>query len=186
MSIIPASRVQGDPCSNNTSLHLQAPIEQASSKPLPTWSKPTAAIGSKVSLLDSGGAFAGVILVFVSDEGFNALDQAVQTSGNTDLSIHLTRATAEPHIEPNLRLTLTGPDRPGIVYEITHELAELQINILHFSSHVQSGAWSGEALFIADLETRTPAELDLDELRDRLDAVEEKMTLEIDIESDSA
>ena len=132
-----------------------------------------------------GGAFAGVILVFVSDEGFNALDQAVQTSGNTDLSIHLTRATAEPHIEPNLRLTLTGPDRPGIVYEITHELAELQINILHFSSHVQSGAWSGEALFIADLETRTPAELDLDELRDRLDAVEEKMTLEIDIESDS-
>ena len=133
-----------------------------------------------------GGAFAGVILVFVSDEGFNALDQAVQTSGNTDLSIHLTRATAEPHIEPNLRLTLTGPDRPGIVYEITHELAELQINILHFSSHVQSGAWSGEALFFADLETRTPAELDLDELRDRLDAVEEKMTLEIDIESDSA
>jgi glycine cleavage system regulatory protein len=133
-----------------------------------------------------GGAFAGVILVFVSDEGFNVLDQAVQTSGNTDLSIHLTRATAEPHIEPNLRLTLTGPDRPGIVYEITHELAELQINILHFSSHVQSGAWSGEALFIADLEARTPAELDLDELRDRLDAVEEKMTLEIDIESDSA
>ena len=132
-----------------------------------------------------GGAFAGVILVFVSDEGFNALDQAVQTSGNTDLSIHLTRATAEPHIEPNLRLTLTGPDRPGIVYEITHELAELQINILHFSSHVQSGAWSGEALFIADLETRTPADLDLDELRDRLDAIEEKMTLEIDIESAS-
>ena len=133
-----------------------------------------------------GGAFAGVILVSVSTEGFEALDQAVQTGGHTNLSIHLTRATAEPAIEPNLRLTLTGPDRPGIVYEITHELAELQINILHFSSHVQSGAWSGEALFFADLETRTPANLDLDELRDRLDAVEEKMTLEIDIESDSA
>ncbi|MDG1034221.1 MAG: ACT domain-containing protein [Luminiphilus sp.] len=132
-----------------------------------------------------GGAFAGAILVSVSSEGFNALDQAIQTGGNTKLAIHLTRATAEPDIEPNLRLRLTGPDRPGIVYEITHELAELQINILHFSSHVQSGAWSGEALFIADLETRTPADLDLDELRDRLDAIEEKMTLEIDIESAS-
>ncbi|MGI9300300.1 MAG: glycine cleavage system protein R [Luminiphilus sp.] len=132
-----------------------------------------------------GGAFAGAILVSVSSEGFNALDQAIQTGGNTNLAIHLTRATAEPDIEPNLRLRLTGPDRPGIVYEITHELAELQINILHFSSHVQSGAWSGEALFIADLETRTPADLDLDELRDRLDAIEEKMTLEIDIESAS-
>ena len=132
-----------------------------------------------------GGAFAGVILVSVSSAGFKALDQAVQTDSNTNLSIHLTRAAAEPHIEPNLRLTLTGPDRPGIVYEITHELAELQINILHFSSHVQSGAWSGEALFIADLETRAPADLDLDKLRDRLDAIEEKMTLEIDIDAAS-
>ena len=50
-----------------------------------------------------GGAFAGVILVSVSSEGFEALDQAVQTGGNTNLSIHLTRATAEPAIEPNLR-----------------------------------------------------------------------------------
>ena len=71
------------------------------------------------------------------------------------------------------------------MYEITHELAELQINILHFSSRVESGAWSGEALFIADLETRAPADLDLDELRDRLDAIEEKMTLEIDIDATS-
>ena len=132
-----------------------------------------------------GGAFAGAILVSVSSEGFTALDQAIQAGGNANLAIHLTRAAAESHIEPNLRLTLTGPDRPGIVYEITHELAELQINILQFSSHVQSGAWSGEALFVADLETRTPADLDLDELRDRLDATEEKMTLEIDIESAS-
>ena len=70
-----------------------------------------------------GGAFAGVILVFVSDEGFNALDQAVQTSENTNLSIYLTRATAEPHIEQNLRLTLTGPERPGQDYEITHDIS---------------------------------------------------------------
>jgi glycine cleavage system regulatory protein len=132
-----------------------------------------------------GGAFAGAILVSVTSEGFNALDQAIQTGAHTNLALHLTRATAEPDIEPNLRLTLTGPDRPGIVYEITHELAELQINILHFSSRVESGAWSGEALFIADLETRAPADLDLDELRDRLDAIEEKMTLEIDIDAAS-
>jgi len=133
-----------------------------------------------------GGAFAGCHLsVCLQTRGLTPSTKRFRPAAIQNCAIHLTRATAEPDIEPNLRLRLTGPDRPGIVYEITHELAELQINILHFSSHVQSGAWSGEALFIADLETRTPADLDLDELRDRLDAIEEKMTLEIDIESAS-
>ena len=81
------------------------------------------------------------------------------------------------------RQALTGPNRPGIVYEITHELAELDVNILHFTSRVQSGAWSGEPLFVADLDTCAPVGFDLEELRDRLDGIEERMTLEIDIES---
>jgi glycine cleavage system regulatory protein len=54
---------------------------------------------------------------------------------------------------------------------------------LHFTSRVESGAWSGEPLFVADLDTCAPAGFDLEELRDRLDGIEERMTLEIDIES---
>jgi glycine cleavage system regulatory protein len=130
-----------------------------------------------------GGAFAGAILVHVSSEGFQAINRAVEEDGNTDLAIHITEAVSQPQIEPNLHLALTGPNRPGIVYEITHELAELGVNILHFTSRVESGAWSGEPLFVADLDTCAPANFDLEELRERLDGIEERMTLEIDIES---
>ena len=93
-----------------------------------------------------GGAFAGAILVHVSSEGFQAINRAVEEDDNTDLAIHITEAVSQPQIEPNLHLALTGPNRPGIVYEITHELAELDVNILHFTSRVESGAWSGEPL----------------------------------------
>ena len=129
-----------------------------------------------------GGAFAGAILVHVSSEGFQAINRAVEEDDNTDLAIHITEAVSQPQIEPNLHLPSRAQSARNRL-EITHELAELDVNILHFTSRVESGAWSGEPLFVADLDTCAPAGFDLEELRDRLDGIEERMTLEIDIES---
>lgn len=95
----------------------------------------------------------------------------------------LTAVDALPRHEPNLYLTLTGPNRAGIVYEVTHELSDSDINILQLSSRVENAAWSGGDLFIAELATRAPESLDIGELRERLDQLENKMTLEIDIEA---
>ena len=130
-----------------------------------------------------GGAFAGAILVNVSTQGVADLNRAIESEQANDLVVSLTPVEASPMLEPNLYLTLTGPNRPGIVYEVTHELSDSDINILHFSSSVENAAWSGGELFIAELATRAPASLDIAELRDRLDHLENKMTLEIDIES---
>lgn len=130
-----------------------------------------------------GGAFAGAILVTVSAQGVADLNRAIESEQANDLVVSLTPVEASPMLEPNLYLTLTGPNRPGIVYEVTHELSDSDINILHFSSSVENAAWSGGELFIAELATRAPESLDIAELRDRLDHLENKMTLEIDIES---
>ena len=130
-----------------------------------------------------GGAFAGAILVNVSTQGVAHLNRAIESEQANDLVVSLTPVEASPMLEPNLYLTLTGPNRPGIVYEVTHELSDSDINILHFSSSVENAAWSGGELFIAELATRAPESLDIAELRDRLDHLENKMTLEIDIES---
>ena len=130
-----------------------------------------------------GGAFAGAILVTLSAQGVADLNRAIESEQANDLVVSLTPVEAAPMLEPNLYLTLTGPNRPGIVYEVTHELSDSDINILHFSSSVENAAWSGGELFIAELATRAPESLDIAELRDRLDHLENKMTLEIDIES---
>ena len=130
-----------------------------------------------------GGAFAGAILVTLSAQGVADLNRAIESEQANDLVVSLTPVEASPMLEPNLYLTLTGSNRPGIVYEVTHELSDSDINILHFSSSVENAAWSGGELFIAELATRAPESLDIAELRDRLDHLENKMTLEIDIES---
>lgn len=129
-----------------------------------------------------GGAFAGAVLISVSAEGFIDLKQDIEAHNRDGLAVALTPVKASPALEPNLYLTLTGPNRPGIVYEVTHELSDSDINILNFSSSVENAAWSGGDLFIAELAVRAPDSLDVPDLRERLDQIENKMTLEIDIE----
>ena len=85
-----------------------------------------------------GGAFAGAILVTVSAQGVADLNRAIESEQANDLVVSLTPVEAAPMLEPNLYLTLTGPNRPGIVYEVTHELSDSDINILHFSSSVEN------------------------------------------------
>lgn len=129
-----------------------------------------------------GGAFAGAVLVNVTSGGFADLKRDIESHNGDGLVVGLTPVKASPMLEPNLYLALTGPNRPGIVYEVTHELSDSDINILHFSSSVENAAWSGGDLFIAELAVRAPDSLDIADLRDRLDQIENKMTLEIDIE----
>jgi glycine cleavage system regulatory protein len=129
-----------------------------------------------------GGAFAGAVLVNVSAEGLAELKRDIESHNGEGLSVGLTAVKSSPTLEPNLYLTLTGPNRPGIVYEVTHELSDSDINILNFSSSVENAAWSGGDLFIAELAVRAPDSLDVPDLRERLDQIENKMTLEIDIE----
>ena len=85
-----------------------------------------------------GGAFAGAILVTLSAQGVADLNRAIESEQANDLVVSLTPVEAAPMLEPNLYLTLTGPNRPGIVYEVTHELSDSDINILHFSSSVEN------------------------------------------------
>ena len=128
-----------------------------------------------------GGAFAGAVLVNVTSDGFADLKRDIESHNGDGLVVGLIRLR---HRQCSNRTftDLTGPNRPGIVYEVTHELSDSDINILHFSSSVENAAWSGGDLFIAELSVRAPDSLDIADLRDRLDQIENKMTLEIDIE----
>lgn len=75
-----------------------------------------------------------------------------------------------------------GPDRLGIVREISRALAQRQINVVEMDSHVGSAAMSGEMLFKARIDAQIPSNTDLDDLADTLDDIAEQMTLDIDLE----
>ena len=52
-----------------------------------------------------GGAFAGAILINVSESGFKNLSSAIEANYTDDLVVSLTAVDASPRHEPNLYIT---------------------------------------------------------------------------------
>ena len=83
--------------------------------------------------------------------------------------------------QANFQLAVIGPDRPGIVREISKALADSGISVVALETRVLNAAFTGEAMFHADIEVRMPDSTLPRDLEDRLDAIAEAMTLDIDI-----
>ncbi len=142
---------------------------------------------SKLSQL--GGKFAGLILVSLPADGGPALESELGALASSGISVRVT-ATDDITVKPGpapvpgrgITLTVIGPDRRGIVREISHALAQRQINVLEMDTDVQSAAMSAEMIFTARIEAWIPEDTNLDELSTSLDEIAENMTLEIDLE----
>lgn len=131
-----------------------------------------------------GGKFAGLILVSLPTGNAAALEADLGALEPGCLSVSVT-ATGEPMAQASDRritLSVIGPDRQGIVREISRVLASEQINVTELDSAVNSAPMSAEMIFSARIKACIPEGTDLDSLRDTLDAIAEDMTLEIDLE----
>jgi len=130
-----------------------------------------------------GGRFAGVLHVQVPVAQQAPLRQALTDLGDTaGISVSMTTAGEAPAAAPASRtLRVLGPDRPGIVHELTRALNEDGFNVVSMSTSVEGAPMSGEPLFRAEAVIEVPEGGRLDGLAARLDAMTEAMTLEIDL-----
>lgn len=132
-----------------------------------------------------GGKFAGLVMVSCPDSTDNdALRTALTEALGETCAITVTasgEATA-PTAGRDLSLRILGPDRPGIVREVSRALAERSINVVRLHSDVESAPMSAELLFRAAIEARVPEGTDVSQLAEQLDEVANQMTLEIDWE----
>lgn len=136
-----------------------------------------------------GGKFAGLVLVTLPDDRGEQLEMALKELSASGLSVRVTPASSMPPAVAGGRqiaLTVIGPDRLGIVREISRALARRQVNVVEMDSHVSSAPMSAELLFHAHIEAEIPAELDLDDLQDSLDEIANDMTLEVELERASS
>jgi len=131
-----------------------------------------------------GGKFAGLILVSLPQSNGDALETQLKGLSASGLSVRVTPAVEGFSIDVATRINLTvlGPDRLGIVREISRALAQRQVNVIEMDSEVSSAPMSGEMLFKASIEAEIPQSLALDELNDTLDEIANQMTLDIELE----
>lgn len=142
------------------------------------------------------GQFAGVVRVAVPTEQAAALGEALRALASEGLMVTPTpdAGTDSDHggttaaggsaggaasESRGLSLEFMGPDRPGIIREITAALAAHGLNIVELTSCVGSAPMTGDAMFTADVALTAPAGVDLAELNTQLDAVAAAMGLDL-------
>lgn len=129
------------------------------------------------------GKFAGIILIELPIDSSDDLENDLKAMPDGSWSVRVTPAgTASLSAEQaNFQLAVIGPDRPGIVREISKALADSGISVVALETRVLNAAFTGEAMFHADIEVLMPDSTLPRDLEDRLDAIAEAMTLDIDI-----
>ena len=129
------------------------------------------------------GQFAGVVHLHVPVGDVPAAEAALKSLGERGLTVMVHRVDAPPPEASARRLTLDllGHDRPGIVREVSRALAEAGVSVVELETQCFSAPMSGDPMFKATASLDAPAELDLDQLDAALDAIAERLQLEIDI-----
>lgn len=129
-----------------------------------------------------GGKFAGLILISLPDGEAAELQNDLANLPGGHWSVRVTPGnTVAPAPEPNLSLEVVGPDRAGIIREVSLALADYGISVITLESVVESAAFTGEPLFKASIAAHAPESDTRAELEVKLEDIAERMTLDIDI-----
>ena len=132
-----------------------------------------------------GGLFAGLVVVSVSSNKEAELITALQTLAANNITVNRIHSTSADSPDNSTgSLVLVGPDRSGIVHEITRAMAAHHINIEAMETSVSSAPMSGEPLFEASITFSVAAETLPEQLLDAIDAIADQLTLDIQLNAD--
>ena len=137
-------------------------------------------VESRMSRL--AGEFAGILRVSVPAAEVDALTEGLEALDAGGLRVVVERGFEEPADEGQvIVLELIGGDRPGIVHKISEALAARGVNVDELNTECEGAPWSGDTLFKAMARLRAPRGLDLDQLRESLEAIAGDLMVDISL-----
>ena len=135
--------------------------------------------GSRMANL--AGQFAGMVQFEVPAENADRLAAALQGLESAGLRVVIEK-TAAPQIPPDRRLItleLAGPDRPGIVRDLSRRLAERGVSIEDLHTEIVDGNGGAPHQFKVKALLVVPKALANDALRAELAALANELTMDI-------
>lgn len=128
------------------------------------------------------GEFAGILRVSVPAGQAEALSEALVALREQGLRVVVERGFEETVEEGHVvLLELVGSDRPGIVHKISEALASRGVNVDELNTECDGAPWSGDTLFKAVARLRAPKGLDLDQLRESLEAIASDLMVDVSL-----
>lgn len=128
-----------------------------------------------------GGHFAGILRVEIPADKERELIANLEGLNSRGLTVvvHSDRAKAEPPPGRVRVLEIVGQDRPGIVRQISHALANYGVNVEELQTECASAAMTGEMLFKARAKLRVPASADVEKIRQNLEKIASDLIVDI-------
>jgi len=136
--------------------------------------------GSRMANL--GGRFAGIVHFEVPAESADALSDALRRLQSTGLHVVVDKTVfpAGPAGRRLVLLEIQGPDRPGIVHEMSQSLADRGVSIEQLHTEVVGDAGAQHTFKVRAL-LLAPETLSNAELRRGLESLTSEMKVDIDI-----
>jgi glycine cleavage system regulatory protein len=140
-------------------------------------------------LAELAGKFAGIVQITVPDLRVTELVadlEPLRKRGLLDITAE--RAFEEDPEAPAVRLALhlVGVDQPGIVHDVAHSLATLDVSIETLETTTSSAPMSGDTLFTADALLVVPAATDPSAVTEVLERLAHQLMVDIDVHPDTA
>ena len=128
------------------------------------------------------GHFSGTVLIRIDEDNIEGLRRDLAALDPL-FTIIRDPVINEPRQSYLMHLNIAGPDRPGIIKEISLELSRQQINVIEMETDVFSAAMSGEVTFAADADIEVPTEINLEALAGHLNEIAAQLGVDILLEA---
>jgi len=130
------------------------------------------------------GKFAGIVMVAVPDAAADALIadlEPLEAQGLLDITVERAVPSKQEDDSARYRMEIFGLDHPGIIHEVSHVLAGLQVSIEELSTEARSAPMAGGTVFEAHASLRVPAGVSLQELIESLGRLGNELAVDIEV-----
>lgn len=130
-------------------------------------------------MMNLAGRFVGLLEVHVDSSKASELEMALESLKDLEMTIAYGKPSPPP--ARTLQLTVVGADHPGIISEISNELAAQGVNVETLSTRTEPAADSGTILFRATAHLSTAQPVSLNQLQEGLEALAEDLTVNVEV-----
>lgn len=134
------------------------------------------------SMAQLAGKFVGVVRISLPKAQCDSLSEQLKQLGSRGIVVSFDIEHDEPHTaHTTASFFALGPDRTGIVKELSTAFAKHSINVNELETKLSSMPYSGEPLFEANGHVHLPDNVALNEVYDRLDDIANDLGIDVSI-----
>jgi glycine cleavage system regulatory protein len=126
-----------------------------------------------------GGQFAGLLQVSMPRERVANLKAALDVLHDSGLKVLIAETNEVPVSTNTLKVEVLGLDRPGIIRDITTQLASLKVNIEELFSEQRPAPMAGGTLFFAALTLSLPSEVSAEQVQTKLEDLSDQLMVDL-------